>query len=57
MFLARNIKDYISNKHIYCMRDICYKCESHKLERYTIKTNTLFCKMGIALPLPYGGLQ
>ena len=32
MFLTRNIKVYISNKHIYCMGDVYYKCEPHKLE-------------------------
>ena len=32
MFLTRNIEDYISNKHIYFMRDIYYKCEPQKLE-------------------------
>ena len=29
-FRTRNILDYISNKHIYCMRDINYKCETQK---------------------------
>ena len=32
MFLTHIIQDFISNKYIYYMRDICYKCESHKLE-------------------------
>ena len=32
MFLTRYIQDYISNKHIYRMRDIYYNCEPHKLE-------------------------
>ena len=32
MFLPRDIKDYINNKHIYFMRDIYYKCEPHKLK-------------------------
>ena len=32
MFLTRNIMDYISNKHIYYKRDLCYKCEPHKIE-------------------------
>ena len=33
MFLTRNIREYISNKHICWKRDMYYKCESHKLER------------------------
>ena len=28
MFLTRNIKDYISNKNIYFMKDIYCKCEN-----------------------------
>ena len=32
MFLTRNIKDYISNKHSYFMREIYYKCDTRKLE-------------------------
>ena len=32
MFLTRNIKDYIRNKHINCMRDVYYKFEPQKLE-------------------------
>ena len=32
MLLTRYIKDYISNKHIYFMRGIYYKCEPHKHE-------------------------
>ena len=47
MFLTRNIYDYISNKHIYFIRDIYYKCEPHKLEinhfSNTIAFNDLKC--------------
>ena len=35
MFPTGDIKDYISNKRIYCMRDIRYKCELPKLESNT----------------------
>ena len=31
MFLTRNIQDYISNKHIYFMRDI-YKSFTNNIE-------------------------
>ena len=42
MFLTRNIKDYISSKHIYCMTDICYKCEPHKLESNNVFNTIVF---------------
>ena len=42
MFLTRNIKDFISKKHIYCMRDICYICESHKLENNNLSNTLVF---------------
>ena len=34
------MNDNISNKHIYCMRDIYYTCEPPKLECYPF-CNTL----------------
>ena len=42
MFLTRNTKDFISNKHIYCMRDICSKCELHKHESYHFPNTLVF---------------
>ena len=42
MFLTRNIMDYFSNKHIYCMRDICYKREPHKLESNNFSITLVF---------------
>ena len=48
MFLTRNIKDYISNRHNYCMRDICYKCEPHKLESNNF-SYTMYLKVHSAL--------
>ena len=42
MFLTRNIKDDISNKHIHCMRDIYYKCEHHKLESNHFSNTLVF---------------
>ena len=32
MFLTRDNKDYISNKNIYFMKEIYYKCEPQNLE-------------------------
>ena len=50
MFLTLDIKDYISNKHIYCMRDIFYNCEPHKHESNNF-SNTLIVFNGITRPL------
>ena len=45
MFLTRNIKENISNKNIFFMKDIYYKCEPQNLESnqfsYTLVFNDL----------------
>ena len=42
MFLTRNIKDYISDKSIYFMKDIYYKCEPQNLESNHFSNTLVF---------------
>ena len=48
MFLTRNIKDYISNKFIYCMKETYYKWEAQKLKS-NLFSNTLYLTIYSAL--------
>ena len=42
MLPTRIIKDNISNKRIYCMRDIYYTCEPQKLESNNFSNTLVF---------------